>query len=261
MVARAAIRFGAGVLVAFVLPLAAPGLTLAQVDARGTGAPVGSGPQIPAPLPPDVAFARFIALIRADLLTGDELVKRRDWDVARRHFMFPLEEIYGVIRQDLRVYKTPPFDGALKSLARTVAARGVRHYPRAIAQVEKSLSAADAGLRARQPDWPRFMLAVSLATLKTAPDEYEDALSGGRIIRPIGYQTARGIVLQTDHMIDGIAAELGGRNADALRDLQGALVELKSGFPTVNAPKQPVMDIAAVNALVAKIESAAGRLM
>lgn len=261
MVARTAIRFGIGMFAAFAVLLPAPGAILAQVNAPGPGALVRPAPQIAAPLPPDVAFGRFIALIRADLLIGDELVKRRDWDVARRHFMFPLEEIYGVIRQDLRTYKTPPFDGALKSLAWTVARRGVKQYPKVKAQVEKALVAADAALRARQPDWPRFMLAVSMATLRTAPDEYEDALSGGRIIRPIGYQSARGIVFETDRMLDGIAGELAARNANALRDLRDALTELKAGFPSVNAPKQPVLELAALNAIVAKIESAAGRLM
>src|ERR1700680_3677350 len=61
----------------------------------------------PAALPPDVAFGRFIALIRGHLLTGDELASQREWDAARPHFSFPTEEIYGVIREDLRAYKTP----------------------------------------------------------------------------------------------------------------------------------------------------------
>jgi len=65
----------------------------------------------------DLAFGRFIALIRGHLLAGDELVKRRDWSEAYPHFNFPTEEIYGVIRDELHAYKTPPFDGDLKALA------------------------------------------------------------------------------------------------------------------------------------------------
>jgi hypothetical protein len=63
--------------------------------------------------PPDVVFVRFIALIRAHLTTGDELVAQRDWRDAQQHVNFPREEIYGVIRDDLRGYKTPHFDGSL----------------------------------------------------------------------------------------------------------------------------------------------------
>lgn len=217
--------------------------------------------QTPAALPRDVAYARFIALIRADLATGDELVRRRDWDLAHRHFMFPLEEIYGVIRSDLHAYKTPPFDGALRSLASTVAARRAKTYPKALAAVEKALAAADANLRTRQPNWPRFVLQVSIATLKTAPDEYDDALENGRFARAIGYQTARGIVIATQRMLDGVAVELGVKNPEAFRELQDGMAELRGAFPTVNAPKQPVVDAAAMTAAVAKVETAARKLM
>ena len=47
--------------------------------------------QAPDALPPDVAFGRSIAVIRAHVGTGDELEKRLDWNVAYRHFMSPLE--------------------------------------------------------------------------------------------------------------------------------------------------------------------------
>ncbi|HVZ52950.1 MAG TPA: hypothetical protein VG986_13350 [Pseudolabrys sp.] len=217
--------------------------------------------QTPAALSRDVAYARFLALIRADLAMGDELVKRRDWDLAHRHFMFPLEEIYGVIRQDIRSYKTPPFDGALRSLARTVAAHSVKQYPKALAQVDKALAAADANLRTRQPDWPRFMLQVSVATLKTAPEEYDDAVADGRIVHSIGYQTARGIVVESGRMIDSVAPELAAKNPDALHDIQAGMAELKDAFAKPNAPKGSIPEVAAVTAIVARIETAARKLM
>ncbi|HET9617299.1 MAG TPA: hypothetical protein VFP74_09025, partial [Pseudolabrys sp.] len=78
-----------------VLALASPG-ALAQT-------PPGETPKAPAPplvepaLPADVAFARNIAIIRADLLMADALVKERDWVDARPHVNFPREEIYGAI--------------------------------------------------------------------------------------------------------------------------------------------------------------------
>lgn len=217
--------------------------------------------QTPAALPRDVAYARFIALIRSDLAIGDELVKRRDWDVAHRHFKFPLEEIYGVIREDLRAYKTPPFDGALRSLARAVAMHSLKQYPKALASVERALAAADANLRTRQPDWPRFVLQVSIATLKTAPEEYDDAVANGRVVRSIGYQTARGIVIESGRMIDSVAAELAAKNPDAFREMQAGMAELQGAFAKPNAPKEPVVDVAAVSASVAKIETAARKLM
>jgi hypothetical protein len=214
----------------------------------------------PAALPPDVAFGRFIALIRGHLLTGDELAGQRQWDAARPHFSFPTEEIYGVIREDLRNYKTPQFDDALKALARAVKAHNAKQYANARKRVEDALAAADAGLKAKQPNWPRFVVQVAIEVLKTAPDEYDDAVAKGRVVRPIGYQTARGFILQADKMIESVAGELGSNNAAALADMRAGLTQLKQAFASVNAPKQAVMDYAALIAIVSRIELATGKL-
>jgi hypothetical protein len=213
----------------------------------------------PAILTPDIAFGRFIALIRGHLLTGDELVRQRDWDVAQPHFMFPLEEIYGVIREDLRDYKTPPFDDALRALARTVAAHNTKQYPKALEKVENALAAADAGLKARQPDWPRFMVETAVAVLKTAPEEYADAVAKDRIIHPVGYRTARGFILQADRMIESVAGDLEAKSPDALREMREGLAQLKQAFAAMNAPKRPPIEEAAMLAIVSRIELAAGK--
>ena len=214
----------------------------------------------PVVLPPDVAFGRFIALIRGHLLTGDELVKQRDWDAAHAHFMFPLEEIYGVIREDLHGYNTPPFDGTLKMLARTVAAHNAKQYPKAIERVENALAAADAGLKARQPDWPRFMLETAVAVLKTAPEEYADAVAKDRIVHPVGYRTARGFILEADRMVERVAGDLEAKNPDALHEVREGLAQLKQAFTAINAPKRPPIEEAALLAIVSRIDQAAGKV-
>ncbi|MGH6727251.1 MAG: hypothetical protein ACREB8_12010 [Pseudolabrys sp.] len=216
--------------------------------------------KIPAELPADVAFGRFIALIRGHLLTGEALVKERDWEDAHPHFMFPLEEIYGVIRDDLHNYKTPQFDDALRTLARTVRARSARRYPAALARVERALAAADANLKSRQPDWPHFELTVAVEVVKTAAEEYEDAISNGRIRHAVGYRTARGFILQAGRMIDSVGGDLGAKNAEALRDLRDGLARLKQAFASVDAPRRPPIDEANLLAVVSRIEQAAGRL-
>jgi hypothetical protein len=208
----------------------------------------------------DLAFGRFIALIRGHLLTGDELAGQRDWEGASRHFGFPREEIYGIIRDDLRSYKTPPFDDALKALVRAAKARDAKQVLKARARVDDALAAADAGLKAKVPNWPRFVATTSIAVLKTAPDEYDDAVVKGRIVHPIGYQTARGFILQADKMFDGVAAELAGGNNAALGDIRAGFAQLKQAFPGVNAPKQAAIDYAAVLSIITNIAVAAGKL-
>jgi hypothetical protein len=232
----------------------------AVAQAKPEGGAVPAAPKLPAALPPDVAFARFIALIRGHLLTGDELASQREWNGALPHFNFPTEEIYGVIREDLRSYKTPQFDDALKALARAVKADNAKQYSNARKRVEDALVAADAGLKAKQPNWQRFVMQVAIEVLKTSADEYDDAVAKGRIMRPIGYQTARGFILQADRMIESVAGELGANNAAALADMRAELAQLKQAFASVTAPKQAVMDYAELVAIVSRIELAAGKL-
>jgi hypothetical protein len=208
----------------------------------------------------DLAFGRFVALIRGHLLTGDELIGQREWDTASQHFGFPREEIYGVIRDDLRGYKTPPFDDALKALVRAAKAHDAKPYQKARARVEDALAAADAGLKAKVPNWPSFVMAVAIAVLKTAPEEYDDAVgtgrNSGRIVHPIGYQTARGFILQADKMIEGVA----GDDTATLNDIRAGFAQLKQVFSGVNAPKQAAINSATVLSVVSNIAAAAGKL-
>jgi hypothetical protein len=263
MMVRTATRLGLA-----ALAIAAGGLMTfgservqAQSAVQAPAKPGGETPsKIPGALPPDVAFGRFIALIRGHLLTGEELVKQRAWSDAHAYFMFPLEEIYGVIREDLRSYKTPPFDGALRALARTVHLRSAKQYPKARAKVEIALAAADADLKTRQQDWPRFELTVAIEVLKTAAEEYGDAVANGRIAHPVGYRTARGFILHADRMIESVAGELEAKDVEAFRNMREELSQLKRAFATVDAPKRPPIEDAALLGIIARIEQAAGKL-
>jgi len=236
-------------LIALGLGLAPLG-ALAQMSPEVKAAPAVS--LVEPALPADVEFARNIAHIRADLLIADALVKERDWVDARPHVNFPREEIYGVIRDELRAYKMPPFDGALRELARAVAARNIKNYGRALKKVQAALTVADMGLQARQKDWPRFTLTVAAAILGDAADEYDDAVTNGRIVHAIGYQSARGIVSEADRMVENVATELAARDAETLQGVRGNMTHLKDVFASVAAPKEPRADVDTVRKLVAQ---------
>jgi hypothetical protein len=255
---RTGALFGVVAVVAGLMTLA-PGRAQAQAaePARPEAAPSA---KIPAVLPPDVVFGRFVALIRGHLLTGDELVRQRDWNDAHRHFMFPLEEIYGVIREYLPAHKTPPFDGALKALARTVAAHNVKQYPKALEKVEDALAAAEADLKSRHPDWPTFVVAIAVTVLKTASDEYDDAVANDRVVHPVGYRTARGFILQADRMIEGVAIDLAVKNPEALLDIRKGFTQLKQAFTAVAAPKRPPIDPGTMRSITSRIDLATKKL-
>jgi hypothetical protein len=212
-------------------------------------------------LPADLAFAVRIALLRGHLLIGDELVKQQQWNAALPHFLHPTEEIYGDLKDQLAEYKVPPFDGALKTLADVVKGKKGAGYAGALKAVNDALTAVDAGMKQRQTDWTGFVTESAIEALKTAANEYDGAIVKGMIAKPVEYQDARGFIWQAERMIESVAADLQKKDADALKQVRTGLADLKKVFPAAVPPRTPVKDHAAVLAIVARIELAAGKLM
>jgi len=212
-------------------------------------------------LPPDLAFAVRIALLRGHLSVGDELIKQKQWNAALPHFLHPLEEIYDDIRGSLAEYKVPPFEAALKTLVDVVKAKNNNDYPKALKAVSDALAAADAGVKGTQTDWPGFVAEAAIESIKAAAGEYEAALVDGRIAKPVEYQDARGFIWQAERMIDSVTAGLQKKDAAALKEVRAGLAELKKAFPGAMPPKSPVKEHAALLAIIARVELAAGKLM
>jgi hypothetical protein len=213
-------------------------------------------------LPPELAFAVRIALLRGHLLVGDELVKQQQWNAALPHFLHPGEEIYGDLKDQLAGYNVPPFDGTLKTLSDIVKAKKGNDYAKALKAVNDALAAADAGMKARQEaNWSGFVVEAAVEAMKTATGEYQQAIVGGRIAKPVEYQDARGFIWQGDRMIESVAADLQRTDAAALAQVRAGLAELKKAFPSAVPSRTPVKDHAGVLGDVARIELAAGKLM
>jgi len=213
-------------------------------------------------LPPELAFATRIALLRGHLLIGDELVKQQQWNAALPHFLHPTEELYADLKEPLQQYKVAPFDGALKALADVVKGKkGGNDYAKAQASVNDALAAVDRTMKERTGDWPGPVTEAAVEALKAATGEYKEAIVDGKIAKPVEYQDARGFIWQAQRMIESVAPELERKNAGALADVRAGLAELKKAFPSPMPPRAPVKDYAAVLADVARIELAAGKLM
>jgi hypothetical protein len=212
-------------------------------------------------LPPELAFAVRIALLRGHLLVGDELVKQQQWNAALPHFLHPTEEIYGDLKDQLADYQVPAFDAALKTLSDVVKAKK-GDYAKALKAVNDALAAADAGMKTKQQaNWPGFVVEAAVETIKSATVEYQQAIVGGKIAKPVEYQDARGFIWQGDRMIESVAADVEKKDPAALANVRTGLAELKKAFPSAMPPKTPVKDHAAVLGDVARIELAAGKLM
>lgn len=230
----------------------------------GEGGEAGEGGQSSgiANLPPQLAFATRIALLRGHLLVGDELVKQQQWNAALPHFLHPTEELYNDLKDTLAEYKVAPFDGALKGLADVVKARrGGGDYARALKLVNDALMDAERAMQNRTGDWPGLVTEAAIETLKVAGAEYAAAIADGRIAKPVEYQDARGFIWQAERMIESVAEALEKRNAEALASVRTGFAELKKAFPAPMPPRVPVLTPADVLADIARIELAASKLM
>ena len=241
----------------FILAQAAPH------DAAKHGGEGGEGGEGGASnLPPDLDFARTIALIRGHLLIGDELVGERQWVAAYPHFMHPTEELYDLIKDTVKDYKTPPFDKALKSLSQAVKNKDSKKYAASLKAVRTALAAADAGLKSKQAaTWDSFTFATALEAMKVATGEYTAAFKDGKLANPVEYQDARGFIFHADAMIAAVASGLQKKDAAALTIVRDDIADLKLAFPTAMPPKAPVKDAAMVSSTVSRIELAAGPLL
>jgi hypothetical protein len=228
----------------------------AEADAGEAGESKGI-----ANLPPELAFATRVALLRGHLLVGDELVKQNQWSAALPHFLHPTEEIYADLKEPLVEYKVPPFDGALKALADIVKSRKGGDYAKAQKSVNDALAAADGAMKERTGDWSGLVTEAAVEALKAATGEYKQAIVDGKFAKPVEYQDARGFVWEAERMIESVAPDLETKNAAALAEVRAGFADLKQAFPSPRPPHMPVKDLAAVLADVARIELAAGKLM
>jgi hypothetical protein len=223
----------------------------------------GNEAQAIANLPPELAFAVRIALLRGHLLVGDELVKQQQWNAALPHFLHPGEELYGDLKDQLAGYQVPPFDGALKKLADVIKAKKAGNdYTIALKAVNDALVAADAGMKAKhQANWSGYVTEAAVEALKSATSEYQQAIVNGRIAKPVEYQDARGFIWNAERMIESVAPDLQKKDPAALAEVRAGFATLKKAFPSPLPPKTPVNDAAAVLGDVGRIELAAGKLM
>ena len=62
-------------------------------------------------------------------------------------------------------------------------------------------------------------------------------------------------------MVEAVATDLQTKDAAALKEMRGALANLKKAWPTAVAPKKPVKDASDVLSDIARVELQAGNFL
>jgi hypothetical protein len=207
-----------------------------------------------AKLEPSLRFYRDLQRLRGHIAIGAELVEQGKWKEAAPHFDHPEKEIYGQLRPHLATYDIQPFSTALQALSKAVKAKNKDAYAKAKADVEERLAAADKKLQAKESDWPHFVVETVVETLRSAAEEYEEGVKGGKVRNVIEYQDARGFVLQAEKLFGTIADDAAKKNQAAVDAVRAALTDIKTALPGPLPPKSQLKEVSFFLGDISKIE-------
>ena len=202
-----------------------------------------------------IRFYRDITLMRGHLLVGDQLIAQGLWDDALPHFLHPTEELYGLMEKYIKLHKITPFGRDLQALAQAVKAKRQGAYEQRLKLVQQRLTAAlDAAKRFMTPPLRTFTVRTVVAVLRAAQSEYEEAIEDGKFTKPVEYQDSRGFVWQSEQMLSAIANELQAIDAAGLAKVRADFERLKTAWPEVMPPAQPLLATGEISALISDIE-------
>lgn len=250
---------GAALLFAFGILTPIPGLSFAP-SAFATSSGEGEGHEHGAAdehLDADARLYRDLELMRGHLLIAGELVAGDHWIDAVPHVFHPIEEIYDGMKGEIEKRSLPGFLTELKVLAQTIKAKQKDAYVAALQAVNTKLNAIEQNIKASKAPWNVTVKAALISVLKTAAEEYGNAVKDGKIAEAVEYQDSRGFIWRADAMLKDGALTKNTANTATLAAAAEALAKLKSVWP---APIPPDAAVASAESVAADIEKLAKSL-
>jgi hypothetical protein len=237
-------------------------MTMAQAGGEGgEGGEGGGAAEEAVAADPDRAMTANLLMMKGHLRVGDELVRAGKWSEALPHFLHPIEELYGLVRENLTELDVAPFSDALDVLGRTVKRQGdLASYDQQRAAVLASIDRALAAVPEKERQEPSFVGGVAIDVLNTAAEEYGEAFDDGRLANPVEYQDSRGFVAEAAALLRANSDTLTAANSQRMAAIMEQLAQLETTWPAVEPPEQPVRSAGEVLALVSGIELEASGL-
>ncbi|MDP9138069.1 MAG: hypothetical protein M3N38_07815 [Pseudomonadota bacterium] len=212
---------------------------------------------IPAPL----AIPYLTGLIRGHLLAALALVEVNHYETAVLHSSHPIDEHFAELAKLLPAGAGSELRADLATLNELMALRASR------GEILTAYRAADLQLRAiddrafgpsGMPD--RQILALVVALLTKAADEYENAWSGLELRNAIEYQDGYGFFTYAKAKLLEILPRLRLASVGSADEVATAAERIAMAWPAVTPPDKPAMATSTLRALVAVIEINARRL-
>ena len=242
---------------------AAPAHTSPKADHKaggegGEGGEAGHASDALDTLPPEVAFATRLTLIRAHLRAGRELVEAGHMAEAHVHFMHPADEVYDELKPALKTRGIHPFKSTLQALAETVESGNKEGFPAAFAAAQKAVDGAWAALPPASRDSAGLAAATIAALANLTAEEYAFAVTDGRIVDTVEYQDGRGLVVEAQGLFDRAKAALQAKDPASTARIGTVLADLATTFPSIMPPAAAIKTPGEVTALASRIALVAG---
>jgi hypothetical protein len=197
----------------------------------------------------DVAFAVLLGLVEGHLRAGTTLYRAGEIDMCKTHIKHPGDEIYVDLKPLLDARGSKGFAAELDAVAAAVEAGKPSDEVDAHAA---TLFAAIDSIRPTKEAAP--VTAVIKDLIRTAAEEYEIGVKGGKIDNVHEYQDAWGFTQTSKAMLAGLSAEAKTEHASEVAAIEAELAVLDALWPDL-AGKAPVTGEAkTLFAAAAKIE-------
>lgn len=210
----------------------------------------------------DVDYMTKLGLMKGHLLVAQELLAQGKPDQAEPHIGHPVEEIYVDVQDQFAERKVPDFKKTLISLQNLVKSNP--KDAKVGTNFEQSMQAVDGAIQVlpeQQRQSPQFVLQVINGLLDSANSEYQAAIANGKIAAVIEYQDSRGFVNYADTLRNKISEPLAKQNPEAQKVIADSMTQLKTAWPSAQAPAAPVLPTDKVSQLIKTIEQNAQTML
>lgn len=203
----------------------------------------------------DQEYLTTLGLMKGHLIVAQALMEAGNYQEAEPHVGHPVEELYGDIEPQLSQRNVPEFKTTLNQFH-----DGIKTNPKSDKikeQYDSSMAAVDQAIAAVPADKlqsPQTILPVINGLLQTANAEYEAAIANGKVVELIEYQDAMGFVVYAEQLYQSITPTMSQNYPEKHEVITNTLQELKTAWPSLNAPETLAMTPEQVSELVTKID-------
>ena len=200
----------------------------------------------------DAAYLTQLALIRGHLNVGVELYRVGERKAAATHMKHPDDELYAALKPVLAKRGAPGFEKELHALAERVEKNAEP------AQVDTAYSAllapvAKAEGAVRKPSAQQIGEVIH-NLVRTAADEYRQAVAEGKIAQPHEYQDALGFARTAEDWLKKLQAA--GADPAVVAEIQKQMAAIRPAWTGVVAPETAPMDPSQLYGAAARVEIA-----